>query len=437
MASKQQRWLGWALGALLVLGGVGSVAAQGPFPAAITAALQALGLFGQDYGTGDCAGWSVAQGKYIPTACSGGGSGGAPSDATYLTQTSNVGLSAEQAIGGLASGIMRVATTTGVVTSLTTSAGIAANISDETGSGALVFGTSPTFNATVNTRIADPDYIYATWLNTSFSVNPADAMIMVDYGGGYLGFENFPTGQAGTYLYFNPTDGRIDVNKLRTDTLNGSPSGVLKVFPKTTGGFLQAEVAIPTPLSDEYTQTGWLITALRDSTDGYFDANFRFGATVNGTVQVPSYSFGSEGNLSAGGAFTVYRAYMYDQINERSIWHIDNSDAQTFIFDDTIDVLVAGGTLTVTGGEGANGVVQIAADQGDDATDTWQLSVAASGNAFSFINNAVALAALSTAGVFSAVTVQPTTSYKSVDGTAGVTVTTCTGFKNGLCISGT
>jgi hypothetical protein len=29
------------------------------------------------------------------------------------------------------------------------------------------------------------------------------------------------------------------------------------------------------------------------------------------------------------------------------------------------------------------------------------------------------------------------TGYKSSDGTAGVTVTTCTGFKNGLCISGT
>lgn len=33
--------------------------------------------------------------------------------------------------------------------------------------------------------------------------------------------------------------------------------------------------------------------------------------------------------------------------------------------------------------------------------------------------------------------VRPTTGYKSADGTAGATVTTCTGFKNGLCISGT
>lgn len=36
-----------------------------------------------------------------------------------------------------------------------------------------------------------------------------------------------------------------------------------------------------------------------------------------------------------------------------------------------------------------------------------------------------------------ALTFQPTSGYKSVDGTSGATVTACTGFKNGLCISGT
>ena len=72
-----------------------------------------------------------------------GSGSGAPSDATYITQTANGSLSAEQALSSLATGIMRVATTTGVITSLTDSAGIAANISDETGSGSLVFATSP------------------------------------------------------------------------------------------------------------------------------------------------------------------------------------------------------------------------------------------------------------------------------------------------------
>lgn len=70
-------------------------------------------------------------------------SAGAPTNATYITQTPNGDLSAEQALSALSSGIMRVATTTGVVTSLTDSAGIAANVDDETGTGVMVFNITP------------------------------------------------------------------------------------------------------------------------------------------------------------------------------------------------------------------------------------------------------------------------------------------------------
>jgi hypothetical protein len=91
-------------------------------------------------------------------APAGGGGSGAPTDATYLTQTANASLSAEQALGALSTGILRVATTTGVVTSLTDSAGIAANLSDETGTGAIVFGTSPTITTpTISGAISFPD----------------------------------------------------------------------------------------------------------------------------------------------------------------------------------------------------------------------------------------------------------------------------------------
>lgn len=63
--------------------------------------------------------------------------------ATYITQVAESSLSAEQSLASLSSGIMRVATTTGVITSLTDSAGIASNLSDETGSGVIMFNTSP------------------------------------------------------------------------------------------------------------------------------------------------------------------------------------------------------------------------------------------------------------------------------------------------------
>lgn len=49
-------------------------------------------------------------------ACgTGGAGGGAPTDATYITQTSNSGLSAEQALASLSTGIVKVTTGTGVL----------------------------------------------------------------------------------------------------------------------------------------------------------------------------------------------------------------------------------------------------------------------------------------------------------------------------------
>lgn len=44
----------------------------------------------------------------------GGGGGGAPTDATYITQTPSAGLSAEQAMSALATGLVKNATGTGV-----------------------------------------------------------------------------------------------------------------------------------------------------------------------------------------------------------------------------------------------------------------------------------------------------------------------------------
>lgn len=72
------------------------------------------------------------------------GAAPAPVGATYIVQTADATLTNEQALSTLNTGLMKVTTTTGVVSSITDSAGLAGAISDETGSGALVFGTSPT-----------------------------------------------------------------------------------------------------------------------------------------------------------------------------------------------------------------------------------------------------------------------------------------------------
>lgn len=144
----------------------------------------------------------------LPSWATGGG-GGAPTSATYITQTPDATLTAEQALSALSSGIMRVATTTGVITSLTDSAGIAANISDETGSGALVFGTSPTFvtpalgtpasgvltNATglpISTGVSGLGTGVATFLGTPSSANLASALTD-ETGSGLAVFGTAPT----------------------------------------------------------------------------------------------------------------------------------------------------------------------------------------------------------------------------------------------------
>lgn len=118
------------------------ISAQGPSPAQIQAALRAFLLQAHT--------WTMQQDFNGGATCTGTCTGfGSPSDATYITQIPNASLTNEQALSALATGLMKVTTTTGVVTSVTTSAGVSALISDETGSGSMVFGTNPTVKGTL------------------------------------------------------------------------------------------------------------------------------------------------------------------------------------------------------------------------------------------------------------------------------------------------
>lgn len=73
----------------------------------------ALGGLPSPYGSeGDCL--LIASGVPAWGACPGAGSG-APADAKYIVQTANGTLSAEQALSTLATGILKVTTTTGVI----------------------------------------------------------------------------------------------------------------------------------------------------------------------------------------------------------------------------------------------------------------------------------------------------------------------------------
>lgn len=124
-----------------------------------------------------------------------GGGGGAPTNATYITQTPNGTLTNEQALSLLSSGLMRVATTTGIVTAITDSAGVFANISDETGgSGVLVGSAGPTFTGSPALSTAT-----ATSINKLTITAPASAATLTIADG--------KTFTASNTLTFTGTDG--------------------------------------------------------------------------------------------------------------------------------------------------------------------------------------------------------------------------------------
>lgn len=114
-----------------------------------------------DGSSGQCLAWS-SSGTLGWGSCSSGS--GAPTNATYITQTADGTLSNEQALSALATGLVQVTTSTGVLSSVTSSAGIAGLISDETGSGPLVFRSAPTLDGTVTIGVGgdNTDYLAFT-----------------------------------------------------------------------------------------------------------------------------------------------------------------------------------------------------------------------------------------------------------------------------------
>ena len=93
----------------------------------------------------------------------GSGAGFAPANATYITQTPNAALSAEQALSSLSTGLMNVTTTTGVVTSI---ANVAANQ-------VLTSGTPPAWSSS-------PTVTSITESQTALGTTSTDGNILIN-----------------------------------------------------------------------------------------------------------------------------------------------------------------------------------------------------------------------------------------------------------------
>ena len=109
-------------------------------------------------GTASASNWLRGDSSWAaPTAAS---MNAAPDDAKYIVQTASSGLSAEQALSSLSTGVMKVTTTTGVVSSMTGTSGRMTEWSDGTtigastliksGAGVLTLSASTTETLTVS-----------------------------------------------------------------------------------------------------------------------------------------------------------------------------------------------------------------------------------------------------------------------------------------------
>jgi len=203
---------------------------------------------------------------------------GAPIDATFITQTANGSLTNEQALSGLSTGLMQVTTTTGVISSVTTSAGVSGLIGDETGTGVMVFNLAPTFG------VAGTDgqiNIYSEQGATDYTVSLNPNAAMTSNAAFYLPADE-PVGER--YLTMG-TDGVIDystgpteADTLATVTGRGATTAVASSF--TGGAIVGTTLQIPNSDDPDTTVTGQIAL----DTDGWlrvFNGAIQYGVSLD------------------------------------------------------------------------------------------------------------------------------------------------------------
>ena len=236
----------------------------------------------------------------------------APADAKYIVQQADGDLSAEQALGALATGILKNTTTSGVLSIavagdipdlsgiyevlFVNSAGLAAAVNDETGTGVVAFGTAPTFttSATVQGLTGAASVIYIT---ADAAEDDTDKWKMEVADGGNWVFADYGSGAWVTDFTIEADGDAVILGDL---TITGDD---LFMTTNTAGYILRADNANYNPV--KFDDSGDLAGFLDDETGTglvVFDTAPTFASTiaVTGLASLNAGTAIKNGAASAG-----------------------------------------------------------------------------------------------------------------------------------------
>lgn len=323
------------------------------------------------------------------------GAGGTP---TSLTLTNATGLPVATGISGLGSGVATWLATP-------SSANLASAVTGETGSGALVFGTTPTFTTSFLLESAGVSFAAADGVLTLLGLgNGNDENLTIDFDNASADMVNISSTTALTILRVTFPSANVNTG---IDIYNANTGAVDGAFLRISrGNDVTKGLSLSSGNDTAGQGAGIASTLLNAGLNLTVANNFPINFSTNNTPRI---------SLEGDGDFLPFGA---TDLGGSSNFFAELYATDIFLASAGIKFSAADGVLTILG-----------AGNGNDENLTWDFDNAAANEVNVGTGTGVTTIDFGTIILEGA--------FASSDGSAGVTVTTCTSFKDGLCVAGT